>query len=80
MIIATLFDAPCSITLSRIHIVFSCKRHYEDIEIDASKYNRKVPAKRTRRRARQPDTDSDDDAHNEKLLLSMSELKVISQV
>ena len=48
----------------------------EDLEIDASKFSRKSPPKRTRRRARPPESDSDDDGHNEKLLLSMSELKV----
>lgn len=50
----------------------------EDRERHTSRYNRKSPPKRTRRKGRPPDpnSDSEDDGHNEKLLLSMSELKV----
>ena len=53
------------------------KESDEEMERDSSKYKKRSPPKRTRKKGRQPDSDSDDeDGHNEKLLLSMSELKV----
>lgn len=52
------------------------KESDEEMERDSSKYKKRSPPKRTRKKGRQPDSDSDDeDGHNEKLLLSMSELK-----